>query len=129
MRSPFPLIPRIEGFSVGQPPMSMVGALCCTTRSHKQQRQDRFCPPLPTPGVTIYRSHGAYQGQGTIVETLAGWSAAVWSADARGLGAGVAFATARGFLGNVYSNNQAESFALLQCFVSSASLAGSSRYF
>ena len=70
---------------------------------------------MPTPGVTIYRSDGACRGQGTIAETLAGWGAAVWSADARGLGAGVAFATARGFLGNDYSNNQAEYFALLQC--------------
>ena len=88
---------------------------CCPTRSHKQRRQDQVCPPLPTPGVTIYRSDGACRGQGTIAETLAGWGAAVWSADARGLGAGVAFATARGFLGNDYSNNQAEYFALLQC--------------
>ena len=32
---------------------------CCPTRSHKQRRQDRVCPPLPTPGVTIYRSDGA----------------------------------------------------------------------
>ena len=88
---------------------------CCPTRSHKQRRQDRVCPPLPTPGVTIYRSDGACRGQGTIAETLAGWGAAVWSADARGLGAGIAFATARGFLGNDYSNNQAEYFALLQC--------------
>ena len=48
-------------------------------------------------------------------ETLASWGAAVWSADARGLGAGLAFATARGFLGNDYSNNQAEYFALIQC--------------
>ena len=47
--------------------------------------------------------------------TLAGWGAAVWSADVRGLGAGVAFATARGSLGNDYSNNQAEYFAFLQC--------------
>ena len=70
---------------------------------------------MPTPGVTIYRSDGSCRGQGTIAETLAGWGAAVWSADARGLGAGVAFATARGFLGNDYSNNQAEHFALLQC--------------
>ena len=85
---------------------------CCPTRSHKQRRQDRVCPPLPTPG-TIYRSDGA--GQGTIAETLAGWGAAVWSADARCLGAGVAFATARAFLGNDFSNNQAEYFALLQC--------------
>ena len=53
----------------------------------------------------------------------------MWSADARGLGAGVAFATARGFLGHDYSNNQAESFALAQCFVSSASFSGPSRYF
>ena len=67
---------------------------CCPTRSHKQRRQDRVCSPLPTPGVTIYRSDGACRSQGTI----AGWSAAVWSADARGLGAGRAFATARGFL-------------------------------
>ena len=29
---------------------------------------------------------------------------------------GLAFATARGFLGNDYSNNQAEYFALLQCW-------------
>ena len=86
---------------------------CCPTRSHKRRRQDRVRPPLPTPGVTIYRSDGACRGQGTIAETLAGWSAAVWSADARGLGAGVAFATARGFLGNDYSNNQAQYFALL----------------
>ena len=45
---------------------------CCSTRSHKQRRPDRFCPPLPTPGVTIYISDGAYQGQGTIVKTLTG---------------------------------------------------------
>ena len=88
---------------------------CCPTRSHKQRRQDRVCPPLPTPGVTIYRSDGACRGQGTIAETLAGWGAAVWSADARGLGAGIPFATARGFLGNDYSNNQAEYFA--QCLI------------
>ena len=44
---------------------------------------DRVCPPLPTPGVTIYRSDVACRGQGTIAETLAGWDAAVWSADAR----------------------------------------------
>ena len=31
------------------------------------------------------------------------------------MGAGIAFATARGFLGNDHSNNQAEYFALLQC--------------
>ena len=77
---------------------------------------------------TIYRSDGAYRGQGTIAETLAGWDAAVWSVDARGLGAGIDFATACGLLGNVYSNYQTESFAL-QCFVSSVSLAGPSRYF
>ena len=75
---------------------------CCPTRSHKQRRQDRVCPQLPTPGVTIYRSYGACRGQGTMAETLAGWGAAVWSADARGLGAGTAFATGRGFLGNDY---------------------------
>ena len=46
---------------------------------------------------------------------LAGWGAAVWSADDRGFGAGVACATARGFLGNEYSNNQAEYFALFGC--------------
>ena len=46
---------------------------CCPTRSHKQRRQDRVCPPWPTPGVTIYRSVGACWGQGTIAETLAGW--------------------------------------------------------
>ena len=39
----------------------------------------------------------------------------MWSADNRGLGASVAFATARGFLGNEYSNNQAEYFALFEC--------------
>ena len=39
----------------------------------------------------------------------------MWSADARGLGAGIAFAKARGFLGNDYSNNQTEYFALFQC--------------
>ena len=88
---------------------------CCPTRSHNQRRQDQICPPLPTPGVTIYRSDGSCRGQGTIAETLAGWCAAVWSADAGGFGAGLAFATARGFLGNAYSNNQAEYFALLQC--------------
>ena len=75
---------------------------CCPTRSHKQRRQDRVCPPLPTPGVIICRSDGACRGQG-IAETLAGWGAAVWSADARG------------FLGNDFSNKQAEYFALLQC--------------
>ena len=83
---------------------------CCPTRSSKQRRQDRILPPLPTPRVTIYRSDGACRGQGTGAETLAGWGAAVWSADHRGLGAGVAFATARGFLGNEYSNNEAEYF-------------------
>ena len=88
---------------------------CCPTRFHKQRRQDRILPPLPTPRVTIYRSDGACRGQGTIAETLAGWGAAVWSADVRGLGDGLAFATARGFLGNDYSDNQAEYFALLQC--------------
>ena len=88
---------------------------CCSARSHKQRRQDRILPPLPTPGVTTYRSDGACCGQGTIAETLSGWGAAVWSADARGSGAGVAFATARGFLGNDYSNNQAGYFPLLQC--------------
>ena len=88
---------------------------CCPTRSHKQRRQDRVCPPLPTPGVTTYRSDGACRGQGTIAQTLAGWGAAVWSADARGLGAGFAFATARCFLGNDFSNNQAAYFALPQC--------------
>ena len=56
-----------------------------------------------------HRSDGAYRGQGTIAETLAGWDAAVWSADGRGLGAGIDFATARGFLGNVYSNDHTES--------------------
>ena len=94
-RSPLPLIPRTEGWSTGQPPMSML-VRCCPTRSHKQRRQDRVCPPMPTPKVTIYRSDGACRGQGTIAETLAGWGAAVWSADARGLGAGTACATARG---------------------------------
>ena len=89
---------------------------CCPTRSHRPRRQDQVCPPLPTPGVTIYRSDGACRGQGTIAESLADWGAAVWSADARGFGAGFAYATARGFLGNdYYSNNQADHFALLQC--------------
>ena len=37
------------------------------------------------------------------------------SADDRGLGAGVVFASAHGFLGNDYSNNQAEYFAVFQC--------------
>ena len=64
---------------------------CCPSRSHKQRRHDWVCPPLPTPGVTIYRSDGACRGQGTIAETVAGWCAAVWSADARGLGAGIGF--------------------------------------
>ena len=97
---------------------------CCPTRSHKQRQQDRVCPPLSNPEVTIYRSDGACGCQGTITETLAGWGAAVWSADARGLGAGVAFATARGFLGNEYSNNQAEYFALLQCLFRALRLQG-----
>ena len=88
---------------------------CCPTWSQKQRRQDRIFPPLPAPGVNIFRSDGACRGQSTIAETLAGWGDAVWSADARGLGAGLAFAAARGFLGNDYSNNQAEYFALLQC--------------
>ena len=44
---------------------------CCPTRSNKQRRQDRILPPLPTPGVTIYRSDGACRGQGTNAETLA----------------------------------------------------------
>ena len=50
-----------------------------------------------------------------MVKAHAGWGAAVWSADDRGLGAGVAFATARGFLGNEYSNNQAEYIAPFEC--------------
>ena len=109
------LIPRIEGFSAGQPPMSMVGALLShsipqtTTRPGLSATADPRSHNLQISGI------GACRGQGTIAETLAGWSAAVWSADARGLGAGIAFATARGFLGNDYSNNQAEYFALLQC--------------
>ena len=77
---------------------------CCPTRSHKQRRQDRIFPPCQL-----------CRGQGTIGETLAGRGAAVWSADARGLGAGLAFAAARGFLENDYSNSQAEYVALLQC--------------
>ena len=101
---------------------------CCPSRSHEQRRQNQVCPPLPTSGVTIYRSDGACRGQSTIAETLAGWGAAVWSADARGQGAGIAFAPARGFLGNDYSNNQAEYAALLQCLFR-ASFARSSRYF
>ena len=88
---------------------------CCPTRSNEQRRQDPILPPLPTPGVTIYKSDGACRGQSTNAETHASWSAAVWSADDRGLGAGVAFATARGFLGKDYSNNQAEYIAPLQC--------------
>ena len=39
----------------------------------------------------------------------------MWLADERGSGAGVAFATARGYLGSEYSNNQVEYFALLEC--------------
>ena len=35
---------------------------CCPSRSRKQRRQDRFCPPLPTPGVTIYRSDWCMSG-------------------------------------------------------------------
>ena len=102
---------------------------CCPTRSHKQRRQDQVCPSLPTPGVTIYRSDGAYRGQGTIAETLPCWGAAVWSADARGLGAGIAFATARGFLGNDYSNNQAEYFCSSSVSVPRAAFTGPSRDF
>ena len=82
---------------------------CCPTRSHKQRRQDRVCPPLPAPGVTIYRSDGACRGQGTIAETLAGRGAAVWSADAHG------WHSFCHRLENDYSNNQAGNFALLQC--------------
>ena len=73
----------------------------CRTRANKQRRQDQILPPLPTPGVTICRSDGACRGQGTNAETHAGWGTAVWSADDRGLGAGVAFAIARGFLGMI----------------------------
>ena len=63
-------------------------------------------------GVKIYTSDGACRGQGTKAETHADWGAAVWSADESGLGAGVAFATARGFLGNAYANNLAEHIAI-----------------
>ena len=95
--SPLPFIHQIEGSSTGQPAMSMVGALLSLSLPQTTTTRS-VCPPLPTPGVTIYRSDGVCRGQGTIAETLAGWSAAVWSADARGLGAGIAFATARGVL-------------------------------
>ena len=88
----------------GELAMSIIGAVL--------SYNDRILPPLPTPGVTIYRSDGACRDQGTNTETDASWGAAVWWADDRGLGAGVAFATARGFLGNDYSNNQVECFAL-----------------
>ena len=48
---------------------------CCPTRSKKERRADRISPPLPSPGVTIYRSDGACRGQGTTVEVHAGWGA------------------------------------------------------
>ena len=52
---------------------------CCPTRSNKERRQDRLLPPLPTPGVAIYRSDGACRGQGTMQKLtragalLCGW--------------------------------------------------------
>ena len=83
---------------------------CCPSRSH-----NRILPPLPTPGVTIYKSDGACRGQGTNAETHAGWGAAVWVADERGYGAGVAFATAHGYLGSECSNNQPEYISFFEC--------------
>ena len=74
-----------------------------------------FSRLLPNPGVTIYRSVGACRGQGTNAGTHVGWSAAVWLADERGFGAGVAFAEARGYLGSEFGNNQAEYIALFEC--------------
>ena len=88
---------------------------CCPTQSKKERRADRISPPLPSLGVTIYRSDGACRGQGTHVEAHAGWGAAVWWGDEDGLGAGAAFATARGYLGSDSSNNEAEYIGLLQC--------------
>ena len=88
---------------------------CCPTRSKRERRADRISPPLPSLGVTIYRSDGACRGQGTTVEVHAGWGAAVWSGDDGGLGAGAAFATARGYPVSDSSNNEAEYTGLLEC--------------
>ena len=88
---------------------------CCPTRSKRERRADRISPPLPSLGVTIYRSEGACRGQGTTVEVHAGWGAAVWSGDDGGLGAGAAFATARDYPVSDSSNNEAEYTGLLEC--------------
>ena len=88
---------------------------CCPTRSRQDRRADRVAPPAPVPNTTIYRSDGACRGQGAGGDAHAGWGAAVWSATPTGLGEGVAFATARGYLGTGSSNNEAEYCGVLEC--------------
>ena len=100
--SPFPLIPRIEGFSAGQPPMSIV-PIDPTNNDDKTGFVRQMVP--------------------------VGVGATMWQTDARDLGANIAFATARGFLGNDFSNNQAECICSSSVFVSRAAFARSSRYF
>ena len=50
-----------------------------------------------------------------MVKAHAGWGAAVWSGHEGGLGAGAAFATARGYLGSDSSKDEAEYIGLLEC--------------
>ena len=122
---------RIDGRSAGKLlNVLMVGALCVErgSRYHLQRRQDQVCPPLPTPGVTIYRvCHGDRIGDRTTLQNLpAGWRAKMWSADARERMRAEkdieTFAAERAFLGNAYSNNQAQYFAQLQCLFRALSL-------
>ena len=91
-----------------------LGGLSSTTWIRRLQSVSIFrpvdaCNPWTWKGRTmstsvLVRFYMAEEGtdagfvvSGTIAETLAGWDAAEWSTDARGLGAGIDFATARGF--------------------------------
>ena len=91
-----------------------LGGLSSTTWIRRLQSVSIFrpvdaCIPWTWKGRTmstsvLVRFYMAEEGNdagfvvsGTIAETLAGWDAAEWSTDARGLGAGIDFATVRGF--------------------------------
>ena len=82
---------------------------CCPTQPHKQRRQDRVCPPLPTPGVTIYRSDGALSGSRHHCRNTCRLGCSCVVGRCSCLGAGRGLATACDFLGNVYSNYHTDS--------------------
>ena len=116
--SPFPLIPRIEGFSAG--PASNVHGWCDVVPLDLTSNDDktgvvRHCQPQESQSTDTMVHVGV---KAPLQEHLRVGVQLCGSADARGLGAGTAFATARGFLGNDSSNDQAEYFALSSVFAS-----------